>query len=193
MLEGINLLTEARKQAPARQTQFLRLAKTGSVVLLIFYCLVAGGVFSFWFSTQRLSREVEEEVVIKKGQIADLKRIESLQVLLKQRLSALEILSSEKPPDYKALLVYFDRFPPGEVAINEILFSADGEISFSGQAVNSLLLANFLDSLSWEKKDLFSQIILSSVSRQKDGSYSFSLNLQVGGENEAEKKLTERL
>lgn len=192
MLKGINLLTEARKQTPARQTQFLRLAKTGSVVLLVFYCLVAGGVFSFWFSTQRLSREVEEEIMIKKEQIADLKRIESLQVLLKQRLSALEVLSSEKSPDYKALLVYFDRFPPGEVTINEILLSAGGQISFSGQAVNSLTLANFLDSLSWEKNDLFSQVILSSVGRQKDGSYLFSLNLQAEGGNEAEKKLTER-
>lgn len=182
MNRGINLLISKEKPS-FRSDQFVRLAKVGSVVLLIFYTLVSLGVFSFWLYSQQESQRVSREMAIKEQKITSLARIESLQVLLKQRLSSLKLIFEETAPDYKALLVYFFQFSSGGIVFKDINLSQKGEILFTGEAINSHVLANFLDQISGEKgKDLFGRIVLSSISRQKDGSYSFSLNFYLKDE-----------
>lgn len=176
MAEGINLLISEEK-APFRESQSVRLVKAGSVVLLILYFLVSLGVFSFWLYVRKEFQRVNQEMTVKRQRIADLEKIESLQVLLKQRLSSLKAFSVEKPLDYKGLLVYFTQLSSAEIAFKDIAISRNGEVVLSGEATNGHILADFLDQISGEKgKNLFTRIVLSSVSRQEDGSYSFNLN-----------------
>lgn len=183
MEKGINLLEGLKKDISARQQRWVSLARTGSLVLLVLYCLVILGVFSFWATSRRAAQEMEQEMATKKEKIADLKHIESLQVLLKHRLSSLRGLLSGEAPDYGKFLSYFRQFSPNEVALREISLSENGKAALSGEATNGVVLSSFLDNVSDESNPLFSRVVLTSLVRREDGSYLFGLGLQVKGKN----------
>lgn len=176
MAREINLLVSKKKRS-FREGQLVRLVKVSSVLLLILYFLVSLGVFSFWLYIREESQKLSQEMTSKREKIAALEKIESLQILLKQRLSSLKTISDEGFLDYKGFLVYLAQFSSAEIAFKDITISQDGNLSLSGEAINALTLADFLDQISGEKgRNLFERIVLSSISRQENGSYSFGLN-----------------
>lgn len=183
MARGISFLI-SREEPSFQKGHFVRLAKVGSLVLLIFYLFVSLAVFSFWLYFGQESQRVNREMTLKKEEIASLKKIESLQILLKQRLSSLKAISEETSFDYKGLLVYLAQLSSAEVVFKNVAVSQKGEIVLSGEAVNGRVLADFLDQISGEKgRDLFARVILSSISRQKGGNYSFDLNFYLKNES----------
>lgn len=182
MTQGINLLVPTQKPS-SWQTQFSRLAKAGSLVLLLFYLLVAGGIFFFWFQTQRRLTSLGQERAAQEKKVADLKNIESSQVLLKQRLSALKEFFGVGTVDHEGVLVYLNSSMADQIEAGEISFSKGEEAGVGGVAANAQALANFLDQISGEEGEKwFSRAVLASLTRREDGSYLFDLNLEVKGD-----------
>lgn len=181
MKQEINFLSGQRADID-KKAKISRLVKVGSFIILIAYCLIIGVVFSYWFYLDNEVKKTDEQVIIKKNKVEELKEVESLHVLLKQRLSSLnKFFSSGKELDFVALLSYFEDLPDG-VKIKGFSLSSIGGLTVSAESANALVLGEFLDKFKGdEAKSLFSVITLSSLDRQKDGTYFFVISLEPKG------------
>jgi hypothetical protein len=177
MVQGINLLKPQR----AKDERLVSLAhslKVGSIVLLIFYCLAVAALFSFSIYLGQISEKTSQQIEIKKRQLEGLKKVESLQLVLKQRLSSLTELISGEKVSYQEWLDQLDKILEPGITIKEISITDSGVMTISGDASQATVLARFLDKLAGENP-IFSTVVLSSISRQKDGSYLFNVDLKT--------------
>lgn len=174
MKQEIDFL-KGQKVGGVFKTKLFHSLKVGSFVLILAYCLVAAAVFSYWLFVSRQTTKVANEIVVKKTEIARLKEAESLQVALKQRLSSLDkFFLVKKGPSFDRLLAFVGQ-TSGEIKIKDLKIT-ENKMNFSGIAPNMAALEKFLQDLKSETSSaLFSQITLSSVDRQEDGSYLFNL------------------
>jgi len=83
---------------------------------------------------------------------------------------------SEKKVSYQELLEEIEKTLESGVTIERMAISEPGSLTISGVASQAPVLARFLDRLTNEKP-IFSTITLSSIARQKNGSYLFNINL----------------
>jgi len=157
------------------KTKLFHSLKVGSLVLILAYCLVAAAVFSYWLFLSQQTAKINNEIAVKKTKIIRLKEVESLQLVLKQRLSSLDkFFSAKKGPSFKGLLAFIGQIST-EIRVKELKIAED-KMNFSGIAPNMATLEKFLQDLkSEESSALFSKITLSSVDRQEDGSYLFNI------------------
>jgi len=176
MEKGIDFLKAYEK--PGRPKELSRIFKVGMFVIVIFYCLLSAAVLSFWVSLRKEHQEVNRQIEVKKTQISQLRKKESLQILLKQRLSSLAKIWTLKKRDFPRFLSFFLQISSEGVDFSEIKISSEGTVTARGTAVNALVLGKFLEKItSSEMASVFSKITLTSVTRQKDGSYNFDLLL----------------
>jgi hypothetical protein len=172
---------KGQRVGEAFKIKFFHSLKVGSLVLILAYCLVVGVVFSYWLFLSRQAANISNQIAVKKTKIASLKEVESLQVVLKQRLSGLDKFSlAKKGPSFDTLLAFIGQIS-GEIKVKELKI-AEGKMSFSGSSPNMAILEKFLQDLKSDQAlTLFSKITLSSVDRQEDGSYFFNLLLETKG------------
>ena len=180
MTQGVDFI-RAEREARLVKTKARRPIKVGSIVFLIFYCLVVGATFSFWLILSRSSEQVKQEISLKKQRISSLKKTESLQTLLKQRLSLLTKVVFEKKPSYSQILLYFEENSSEGLVLDNFKLTDKGGVDISGAASNVIVLSDFLEDLVSEQSEevYFSKITLSSLSRSEDGDYKFSLLLKA--------------
>ncbi len=179
MKQEIDFLKGTRGEREKR-VKFLRMVKTFSILLLLAYCLVVAAFFSYSFYLTTSARNTAREIASKKSRIEDLKEIESLQIVLKQRLSnLLKFFDGQKTADFTALLDYFNSKTQG-VTIRDLSLSPDGKIKFSGEASDVVALGQLLDNLTnKEASQIFSSIVLSSLDKKEnDVSYLFTILLE---------------
>lgn len=177
MTQGINFL----KPKPVGDFRFYyraRLFKVGSLVLLIVYCLVLAATVAFSINIGQTKKAVATETQIKKGKIEGLKKVESLQAILKQRLFSLAEFKKKDTVSYSGIFNEILGITESGVTINNVSLGAENLVVVEGSALNTSILSNFLDRLSGNES-AFSQAILSSLTRQEDGSYSFTVNLKI--------------
>lgn len=177
MIQGINLL-KPEKTKDERLVNLAHSLTVGSIVLLIFYCLFVAALFSFSIYLGQANEKIAQEIETKKHQITELKKVESLQLILKQRLSSLTELITKKEVSYPQLLNQLDETLEAGITIKEISLTDAGVMTISGTASQATVLARFLDKLTG-KKIIFSTVVLTSISRQKDGSYLFNIDLKT--------------
>ncbi len=176
MKKGIDFLKAYEKVGPPKKLS--RAFALGMIVSVVFYSLLAAGTISFWLYLKKEHQQISRQIEVKKSQISKLQKKESLQVLLKQRLSSLAKLRPSKGGDFPRLLSFFLQFSEEGVNFKEIKVSDGGEVEISGTASNAFSFARFLEKMtSADEAKIFSKITLTSVTRQKDGSYNFSLSL----------------
>lgn len=182
MTQGVDFI-RAEREAGLAKAKARRPVKVGSIVFLIFYCLVVGATFSFWLILSRSSEQVKQEISLKKQRISSLKKTESLQILLKQRLSLLTKVVFEKKPSYSQILLYFEEISPEGLVLDNLKLTDKGGVDISGVASNVVALSDFLEDLVSEQSGEvhFPEITLSSLSRSEDGDYKFSLLLKTDG------------
>jgi hypothetical protein len=164
----------------AIKTKFLHSLKVGTLVLILAYCLASAAVFSYWLFLSNQTSKVNNEITVKKTKIAALKDVESLQVVLKQRLFSLDKFFSSKKgaSNFNNLLAFINQIS-ADITIRELKIAED-KMDFTGLAPNMMVLENFLKDLKGdESSSLFSKITLSSIDRQEDGSYLFSVLLEI--------------
>lgn len=178
MAIGVDFL-KGKRQKVLEKERILRLLNIGSIIVLIFYCLVVGATFSYAFKLNKESQQIDEEVSVKKTRINELKKIESQQILLKQRMAAINTFLSKKKVNYSKIIEYLQSIRLPGIEINRMDISEKGEITMSGSANNAVALSLFLEKLTSElPKSPFSKIVLSSTNRKEDGSYDFSFAIK---------------
>jgi len=154
--------------------------KIGTIFLLVLYCLLVVAIFSFWLVVNRESQTIAQKIKIEEAKIVGLHQVESLQLLLKQRLSALTEVVEVDGLEPKYWLGYLDELVPEEVALEEINWDAKGTIGASGISSNAVVLANFLEKLKGETdKGKVASSTLISATRKEEGAYSFGLEIIV--------------
>lgn len=163
-----------------KRLKLLRMVKTGSILALAAYLLLAAGFFSYGFYLQSQSKKTSREVVLKKNKIEALKEVETLQIVLKQRLSNLDkFFSSQKGPNFSVLLDYFDRLTTG-VTTKELSIGTDGKIKLVGEVADAFILEGFLEKINQEETlKLFSGATLLSLDKKEGNGYSFSILLEA--------------
>lgn len=183
MKRGIDFL-KAYKEPSLKEVKLLRFLKVGIFLFLICYCLLVGAAFSYWVYLRGENTRLGEQISLKKQRIGELRKIESLQIILKQRLSLLNKLFSKSKPNYSQLLTYLQQVSPEGIIFKEIRINEDGEVNISAKAPSALVLSRFLENLSSpspSETSYFSEMTLLAGSRQKDGSYNFSFSLKKYG------------
>lgn len=180
MTQGVDFLRAEREEELAK-AKARRPIKAGSIVFLIFYCLVIAATFSFWLILSQSSGQVKQEISLKKQRISSLKKTESLQALLKQRLSLLTKIVFEKKSNYSEILLYFEENSSEGLVLDNFKLTDKGGVDISGAASNAVVLSDFLKNLINEQSEevYFSEITLSSLSRSEGGDYKFSLMLKA--------------
>ncbi len=166
-----------------KKAKIVHFLKVGSIIVLILYCLLTAAVFSYWFYLNTQGRKAQQEISTKKQKIESLKDIESTQVFLKQRLTALDkFFTNQVKTDLPKILSFFESIK-GEARLKQVNLTKEGEITISGGADNALILTDFLKKLEEDdrSKELFSTITLVSTDKQKTGNYLFSVLLEVKG------------
>ena len=179
MKQEIDFLRGTRSERE-KKARFLRMVKTFSILLLLVYCLVIAVFSSYGFYLTSASKQIARESALKKSKIESLKEIETLQIVLKQRLSSLvKFFDNQKTPNFTSLLDYFDQIAQ-DLNIRELSFSADGKIKFSGEASDVIAIGQLLENLTNEEATkIFSSVILSNLDKnEKDVSYSFTILLE---------------
>jgi hypothetical protein len=156
--------------------------KSGLLITTAAYCLFLIIVFSWWGFLKKDFQKIENQIEVKKTEIKKLEKKESLYVLLKNQLSFLSKVFSSGEDNRTRILSFLFQLSDGRSKITEIKISPRGEeVQLSGEAADAFALANFLDTIvSSEQLKVFSKITLNSLSRQKDGSYRFSLVFTYG-------------
>lgn len=176
MAQGINLL-KPEKQTDVQLVELAHKVKVGSLLFLIFYCLSALATFSFSVYLRQASEKNAREIEGKKSKISELRKIESQQLTLKQRLAALTELTSKKGVSEDECLSQLEETLESGVTIKEIDLGESGTLKVNGKAQQAVVLARFFEKLT--QKTIFSKIVISSLSRQKDGTYLFNLDLKT--------------
>lgn len=162
----------------------LRLFRVGSLVGLVCYTLIVAATLSYSFFLQRQGQSIDRQIEVKKTKIVALKKIESLQVLLDQRLTFLDKVLINKRIPYAKLLGYFSDNLLAGIFLKEVKFLALGEIKVDGTASNVVALSRYLENINLPNQGMFSGVKVTSVNRQKDGSYFFNLLFKANEESE---------
>lgn len=179
MEKEIDFLKAKRKELYKFQ-RVIRMLNVASLVVLVLYCLIVAATIFLIFEFKGENQKLNSQINIKKAKISELKEVESLHYVLKQRLSGLTKYFSEKRNPSALVFSFFQSSITSGITLKKMEISSLGEINLNGQATDVLTLANFLDSLGTEEAlNLFSKISINSLTKQKDGSYAFSLLMKV--------------
>lgn len=165
---GINLLPTRK---PVKRWPAERL-KVGTIVALVLYVFLTFGLLGYTFLITRQLSQVEAQKAVFESEITKNEKKENLAVLLKDRLSKEEKLLASKV-NYKQTFEVVDNLATPDILFEETEISK-GELSLSGETTNASSLKNLLERIEGLADD-FSFAKILSVSRTKDGSYSFSL------------------
>lgn len=154
--------------------------KMGTIFLVIFYCLIVVSIFSFGLVIQRESKIIADKIELEKTRLSELEQTEMLQFLLKQRLSSLATIVETERREPKYWFSYLESLVPGGLALEEIQWNSEGKMDLSGTASDALVLSNFLDNLkqATDNQKIASSTLVSAT-RQIEGVYSFSLEIQT--------------
>ncbi len=179
MNNGIDFL-KAQKSAEIYKVRAFWLLKIGSVVLLIAYCVLASATFSYWIYLGTESKNIAKQIEAKKQKIEQLRKVELLQVMFKERLTLLHELLSKKRANYPQIITYIKDSSPAGFTIRTLEISEEGEIKITGFAPDVQIASKFLDNLISSNSDVsFEKAILSSASRSIDGVYTLNLLLRI--------------
>lgn len=177
-------LLQPEEISPVEKRRALAL-KTGTIFLVVFYCLFIVAVFAFWLVTQQEAKIVTERLETKQAKLTELREVEVLQLLLKQRLSSLFKVVEVGKPSLKSQLNYLESLVPEGVTQENIQWNSDESVKTSGIAGNALVLSDYLERLkeAADKKKVAKSTLLSAT-RQEEGVYSFSLEILLEEQEE---------
>lgn len=157
--------------------QPLKILTGGVIGALIIYCILMVAIISYWGFLRKEKEKIEKQIEVKKSQINQLRKKESLQVLLKQRLGFLTKEQFFQPGKFPYFLNILSSLQPNVDLLSIQIF--ENKIEIRGSASNIIDLSGFLEKLETSSEfNVFPNIILDSLARNKDGSYNFSVSLE---------------
>lgn len=177
MAQEINFL----KPKPAEDSLFyhqVHLLKVGSILLLVVYCLILAAATALSINIGQTKKTVAAEIQLKKEKIDELKKAESLQSILGQRLSSLAEFKKKDTVSYAVMINEVLKAAESGVMVDDVSIDEENLLVVEGSAPNSSILGGFLEGLSGDGS-AFSQAILSSLTKEEDGTYVFTVNLKI--------------
>jgi hypothetical protein len=148
-----------------------------SMVALVIYSVVLGGIFSTWFALGSQEKNLLKQIDVKETRIEELKEVESSEVILKQRLSALSQIFAIKRLPYADILSRLNGILGEGIILANVTIESGSEVIFTGEASNSPYLAKFINRLLSGEEIGFGKITLTQLNRDETGKYSFSISL----------------
>jgi hypothetical protein len=181
MREEINLLAVTEK--PGKKSGYQLLARQLTIALMVFYILATSGVFSFYFFLSRKERQLTTEIEAKEKRISELAKIESLQLAVGKRLSALvKIFDKEKGKiGIPVSLGRLEQSTAEKASLESFQVGNFGNsVILSGSAANINDLIQFFERLTEPDgaENGFDSILVSDL-RKTDRGYDFKLNLEA--------------
>jgi len=177
MKKEIDFLQAYEKKVKPGKDIFRFLTK-GLILITIFYCVFLMEVFFYWSILNKNLQDINNKIELKKDEIKRLQKRESLYFLLKNQISFLSKIVLGNEENYSQIFSSIFQLAEGKVEVSEIKISSTGETKVSASAPTAFTLAKFLDEIAGSKDmEIFSKIILNSLSKQKEGGYDFSLTL----------------
>lgn len=176
----INLLPQlsADEQKVLKKKRLLELVSVVSLVGAILLVLV---VFGYWAVLNNEIGLVRQKIAQAEAEVNQLADRESLLRGYKQKIEFLATVVGKRPPFYSSLSEFYNLLPAG-VSFSEVTLQEE-QIVVSGVAVSSLELGDFIDRLretpTLAGKEI-AKVTLTSLVKEKDGYYKFSLKLTLG-------------
>jgi len=173
----INLLKVSDRETSKSQRRLGKKIRTFLVVFLGIYCLSAIGLFSYWLFLKNRTEKLNDQLDQKTAIIASHQRAESLHLLLKQKLSALNDYTDQTLINYDEVLTDLNLLTSSEITLIDISLDQLGTIQAKGETSDVLALADFLENFNDSDGQFFETAILESLSRGDSGIYTFEVNL----------------
>jgi hypothetical protein len=173
---SINLLP-VKKVASQEQKIIAKLGLWIGIVVVV-YILIVGGILGYGlFLTYQKDNVVKKNTELE-SQIKTLNKKEFLVLALKARVKEITTTISDRS-NYTQIIDQLDSLATNGVKYSSFEFSKS-KLLVSGQATNAVLAGNYFDNL--KKEETFKDVLLSSLSRGKDGTYGFSLEFTFNNE-----------
>lgn len=174
-MPSINLLRkkEAESVEDVRLKKYVYTGTFGGFLILILMS------FTVFVVSLSVSGKAKDYAAIEKSwvdKISSMSEIESLNLVLKQKLGAVKKVKS--PFDFENVFTVLDSLTPLDVSVVSLDINNDGLMGIDGESGNSTALMSFLDGLTTSLGANLKRAVLNNLILSKDGSYRFSLALE---------------
>lgn len=175
---GVNFVEGKKTDSLNERTN--RIIKLGVGIVLLVYALFSIAVFAASYYLSSSEKMVADQVAKTEKEVESFKKIETLEIALKQRIGDAGVIVNQREKDrknnvtYSQLLQQLDNFVESGVTLKDVLIEK-GYITFSGTAENYLLVGNLMDKI--DNDGLWSYVHLDGLTRDSRGSYNFSLKV----------------
>lgn len=177
MFETLNLLPKTRLKI-TRINQVVAVLAALSRVLVVVLILVVVAEYGWAALTNQRINAAKTQIASLRNQISDQSSTEGQYLYYQQVLNTATAIVEKRKNFLESLNELYNRLEPG-VSIEGIQFS-DVSLIFSGKAPNvqvfSQTLVNFRNKPA---ETLFGDIVLSSSSRDPNGSYHFKVEIEL--------------
>jgi hypothetical protein len=173
---SINLLP-VKKVASKEQQVIAKLGLWIGAVVVI-YVLIVGGILGYGLFLSYQKDNVIKKNKVLESEIKTLNKREFLVLALKARVKEITTTINNRS-NYTQIIEKLDSLATNGVKYISFEFSKS-KLLVTGQATNAVLAGNYFDNL--KKEETFKNVLLSSLSRAKDGSYGFSLEFIFNNE-----------
>jgi hypothetical protein len=173
---GINLLP--KEKATPQQKKVVAKISMVLIGILILYVIIVAGLFSYGSFLSMQSSSVKKETNDTEVQIKNAQKKEILELALKLRIKEVNTLITERT-SYSNYLTKLQSLAPQGTGFGSFEFKK-GIISTAGSSTNVITVNDFINNL--KKEPMFSNILLGSLGRGKNGEYGFSLELTLANE-----------
>lgn len=173
----INLLPIEFTRSQIERAKFKKVQAVSIIFLLVLTAIAVAVVALRFLQSQEIEKNKTQLETVE-NLIQGLKNKEVSLTVLKNRLSAINKLTST-PSKQKSLYTLISSLIPAQVSVTSVVIDKNSNLNLSITASDSTAFADFLESLTSVEKneDRISQVIIDSLSRNKDGSLRVSLKI----------------
>jgi len=172
----INLLP--KEKATPQQKKVVAKISMVLIGILILYVIIVAGLFSYGSFLSMQSNNVLKATGETETQIKNAQKKEILELALKMRIKEVSTLMTDRT-SYSDYLAKLQSLASQGTNFSSFEFKK-GIISAAGSSTNVITVNDFINNL--KKETMFSNILLGSLNRGKDGNYNFSLELSLANE-----------
>jgi len=148
-----------------------------SFIVLGLYLVAGSGLFVYLVWAKGEKSRLQHSIQAKKQCIVGLKKNELLHLNLKQRLVFLNTQLDLDQNLVSRSITVLNKLVDSQIIVTGFSFIEDGQVVITGQAANAPVLSDFFEKVKEEKKEI-KIALLTSLTRQEEGSYEFNLNLE---------------
>lgn len=174
----VNLLKKQEGSLEKARIKKIFLIFSGTFFVIAFILTAVLYIAYLGFSKQLNDvLEKERDWVLK---VESLSETESYNEAIKQKMAALKQIS--KSSDYfesVSLIKKLQDTSMGGISLTSLLLDSSSKVEILGEANSSTTLTNFFDQLINDKDTQIKSLLLNSLSLSKDGTYRFSLGVNI--------------